>query len=491
MPMAELEAIARSDDRRRLAELLNAGFDPELTDKAFRTPLAVVAKEGAPECVRLLVEHGVFLDTGDPSPVQAAIEAGKLEILEELLRLGAESGGPEDYNPDYPAPLVIAAEIGYADAVEVLLAADSLGRSPWAVVDDALRQGLELRGKKKVGTLRALTLGLLSSGVELPPASGPLLRTLKYLAPAAKRRRDGPLEAAVRELKAKLNEAKAELDEAEDAFLESRFDQLFELIERVPAARRPGVLGVVAASATTGCYCFAEWLLEKGAAANLCDETGKTALMHAASHGSQQHLVIPLLDRGHACLNARDDAGRTALDLLGSRSAFPSAHVIERALTNPYHVRRDRGTPPLRINEAPSVVRHARELMRDRRIPELLALLSEGGLKGEEWKLAAGAAVLEDSANDCMTLLEYCLDQGADLNARVDAGGNVLHGACEVYLIPMRLLQRLVEAGADPMVVDHFGRGVADMVRRTWPEGHECRVYMEGVLAGSGSEDGT
>ncbi len=28
MPMAELEAIARSDDRRRLAELLSAGFDP-------------------------------------------------------------------------------------------------------------------------------------------------------------------------------------------------------------------------------------------------------------------------------------------------------------------------------------------------------------------------------------------------------------------------------------------------------------------------------
>ncbi len=97
---------------------------------------------------------------------------------------------------------------------------------------------------------------------------------------------------------------------------------------------------------------------------------------------------------------------------------------------------------------------------------------------------------MEDSTNSCMTLLEYCLDQGADLNARVDSEANVLHGACDVYLTPLPLLRRLVEAGADPMVVDCSGRRVADMVRKTWPEGHECRVYMEGVLAGTGSEEG-
>ncbi len=189
-------------------------------------------------------------------------------------------------------------------------------------------------------------------------------------------------------------------------------------------------------------------------------------------------------------MNARDDGGKTALDLCRSRpippenktGPWPAAQTIEGDLTNPYHVHRDRGTPPVRIHEASSVVQHARELMRNRRIPELLELLSASGLDKEERKLAAGAAVLEDSVNDCMTLLEYCLDQCADVNARVDSGANVLHEACVHDQIPLPLLRRIVEAGADPTVVDRFGRSVADNVRRTWPEGHECRVYMEDLL---------
>jgi len=246
----------------------------------------------------------------------------------------------------------------------------------------------------------------------------------------------------------------------------------------------------VAAFSTSGGYYFSTWLLEKGAGAFLCDQSGKTPLMHAAAHGSR-FLVGSLLERGDACLNATDDSGYTALDLCRSRPQLPerkrgsrpAAQVIEEDLTYLYNVRRDRGITPIRITEAPSFVQHAGELMRDRKIPELLQFLSKGGLNKEEWKLAAGAAVLADSVNDCMTLLEYCLDQGADVNARDDSGCNVLHGACDVDEIPLRLLRRLVEAGADPTVVDDFGRSVADRVRLTWPEGHKCRTYMEGVLA--------
>ncbi len=492
IPVAELKAIARSDDQRRLAELLRAGLDPNRTDELLKTPLAVVAKEGAVACVRLLVQHGAALDAGDPPPVQAAIEAGRLEVLEELLKSGAESGGPEHYDPDYPAPLVVAAEVGDVRAVEALLVSDSLGRSPWAVVDDALRESLELRGKKKLEVLRALTLGLADSGVEIPPGAGSLQRALRFLGGAARKLGDGPLEEAVRELKAGLDQTTADLDEAEDAFLESRFDELFELTESLPTARRAEVLGVVAASSTTGCFCFSKWLLEKGAAANVCDESGKTALMHVAAHGPEQ-LVQPLLDTGNACLNARDKAGVSALDLCRSRprppesktGPWPAAQVIERHLTNPYFVRRDQDTPPVRIDEAPSVVQHARKLVRGRRLSELLDLLNRGGLDEKDWQLAAGAAVLEDSFQNCMTLLEYCLDQGADLNTRDDAGSTALHGACQVSETPLRLLRRMVEAGADPTVVDRFGCSVAENVRRTWPEGHECRAYMESVLAGS------
>ncbi len=478
----DMKMVARSDDRQRLQELLDGGMDFERTDEFMVTPLGVAAKEGAIACVQFLIERGAALDAGDPGPVNAAIKAGKLDVLEVLLKAGAESGGPADYDPDYPAPLVVASEEGNVAAIETLLAAGSLARSPWALVDDAYQEALTLRGKKKQDVLRTLTMGLHQSAVEIPLNASILLKALKQLARLAKKNGDGQLETAVGELKAQLDMGKAEQGEAEDACLDSRFDELFELIGRVPVGRRPGVLGVVAASSTGGCYSFSEWLLEKGAAANLCDEDGQTALMHAAAHGSDQ-LVSPLLLTGTACLGAEDDTGKTALDLLKLRSAYPLAQVIEGDLTNLLNVRRDQGTQPLSLSEAPEITLDAWKLMNDRRIPELLSLLNQKGLDKEEWKLAAGAAVLSDSANDCMTLVEYCLDHGADPNACKDSGANVLHAACEVDHISASLLRRIVEAGADPMNIDCFGRSVTDVVRVSWPEGHECRDYMEGVIS--------
>lgn len=494
----DMETIARSDDWQRLQRLLDEGMDLERTAEFMVTPLGIASKEGALACIRLLVERGAALDAGDPGPVNAAIKAGKLDALAALLKAGAESGGREDYDPDYPAPLVVAAEEGNVPAIEALLAADILAFSPWAAIDDALWHGLELKGKKKLAVLRAITLEVQESGIELPSDASTLLRALKPLARAAKKNGDTSLQVAVREIKGRLDLAKAEQGEAEAAILELRFDDLFEVIERVPAVRRPGVLGVVAASSTTGCYSLSQWLLEKGASAYLCDDKGMTALMHTAAHGPTQ-LVKPLLDTGRACLNATDDASLTALDWCSVRSRprdsnlgppWPASYVIDRDLTNPYFTRRDQGTAPLRISDAPGVAQRAWNLMRDRRIPEVLALLNQGGSDEEDWRLAAGAAVLADSANDCMTLVEYCLDAGADPNARKDSGSNVLHGACSVAHTGVRLLRRLVEDGADPTLVDCFGRSVADRVRRTWPEDHECRIYMESVIAEAAAKSG-
>ncbi len=486
----DMEAIARSDDRLRLQELLDGGMDLERTDEFLVTPLAVAAREGAVACICLLFERGAALDAGDPPPAHAAIKAGRVDILEMLLKAGAENGDPEHvYDPDYPPALVVAAEEGNVAAIEALLAADILARSPWATIDDAYWHGLELRGEKKLAVLRAITVRVHESGIDVPSDASTLLRALKPLARAAKKKGDISLGAAVVGLKARLNLAKTEQRQAEEAFLESRFDELFELIQRVSVASRPGVLGVVAASATTGCYCFLQWLLEKGAAAYLCDEKGMTALMHAAAHGSDQ-VVDPLLYTGQACLNATDDAGQTALDLLGLRPSYHFAHVIERELTHLLNVRRDRGTPPLKLSDAPDIAQRAWKRMTERRIPELLDLLNQDGLDKEDWRLVAGAAMLADSANDCMTLVEYCLDQGADPNARIDSGSNVLHGACEVDHIKVPILRRIVEVGADPTLVDCFGRSVADVVRVTWPEGHECRVYMEGVIAEAAAKSG-
>ncbi len=57
IPFAELEAMARARPATFWQSCLSADLDGNRTDEVLSSPLAVVAREGALEYVRLLVEH--------------------------------------------------------------------------------------------------------------------------------------------------------------------------------------------------------------------------------------------------------------------------------------------------------------------------------------------------------------------------------------------------------------------------------------------------
>lgn len=495
--MQDLQQVLKEDDSRRLLSLIDQGLDVRSMSRDLVTLLGVATRAGAMECMRLLVERGAVIEAGDPSPIQIAIEMDRVDLLQELIRLGAKIQGPDvGYDADYPAPIVLAIEARNAEAVETLLSEGALEGESWAVVDDAYRAALDLHGKNKWAILEQLVRDLADREMELPTDAGSILRALKILKPRARKAGASKLLNAVEAVSRRLDRAKAELSEAEDAFLEDRFEDLFDLIEGVPDSRRPGILGIVAASATDACYCFSEWLLESGAAANLCDDEGKTSLMHVAEHASH-YLLGALLRTGRAALYAEDEHGRTAQDYFHIRAnhqfsqADPAVrslsgpgdgHEVRTPLTSPRLVELDQKTDPVYLRDTPDYVRTAAQLTRERKLSELLTHLKRRESKEEEWKMAAGAVVLEDCIADNMTLLESCLDEGADVNIRNDMGNTPLLGACDVYITPVRILKKIVGRGADLSATDARGRDALTIARRTWPEGHECREYIETIM---------
>lgn len=478
----ELSALLTSDNWRGLESRLEKGLDPNLMSGSLQTLLGAAVRKGAVQCLRKLVDFGAEINAGDPTPVEISIYARRADLLEELIRLGATIKGAEPYNPDYPAPIVVAVETGEHRLVEKLLSHGSFVNERWAVIDDAFRAALELKGRSRRKILKSLVEHVVRDHVEISPTSGRALRALKFLKTLRANSDASEFNGVLGQFSEQLSRIAAELGEAEDAFLEDRFDDLARLICEVPEGRRGQILGIVAVYATGGCYQLSKWLAENGAAVNLCDDDGRTALMHVAAHGSSL-LVNSLINTGSAALNAEDRHGRTAQDHLRKRGTFRSAQRIESLLNSSYSLSLDRGELPIKITECSEVVRAAAKLMRDHQFTDLLEHLDSIGEDKEEWALAAGAAILEDCANSSMCLLEYCLDEKADLNVRNDRGTTVLHGACGVHHIPLRVLRRIVDGGADVKALDERGKTVVDVARRTWDDGHECLEYIESLVS--------
>ena len=421
------------------------------------------------------------------SPLQTAIESGDADMVRQLVRQGVDIRTPADYpyNPDYPAPIVIAIEARQPEIVELLLSEGCFVGEQWAVIDDAFQMALDLRGKPRWPILEALIKDLASRpDLELPPASGSVLKAAKALASRAKKAEDRALSDAVAQVKGRFDQLKSESDQIENACLERRYDEVFEQLAAASPSLRKKLLGVVAIESCGGHYGFSEWLIELGAAAYVSDEVGMTPLMHSARHGSS-YITRPLVNSGRAALSAKDAEGRSALEHLQQRGEHPFSHVMEMDLTYPHGRSMDRGVTPVPLSACSSFVQRAAELTRECRVPELLAHLSSVSRKSDDWKLAAGAAVLEDCKNDCLTLLQYCLNEGADLTMRNDMGSTVLHDACEVYHMPLALLQQMVQGGADVTAIDDYQkRTVLEVVQRKkgWPPGHECRTYIESLF---------
>lgn len=470
-----LRSWAKADDAERLAVLLAEGADLLSTTEPFLTPLSLCAAAGASRCVEVLIAAGAALDAGDPPPVLAAALGGHQSVLERLVEAGAQLEAIP-YSEDEPGPLSAAAAAGNALAVRLLVQAGAIAPGAEQTLEDAFEFAMQQPAAKRVAVVKELFEGLFASG-EVTVAGSGAQRALRLLVNQGKKG-DEQLAALAARAKQRLDTEKAELREAQEAVGNARVNDLFELLSGVEASARPKLLGVAASIAAEAPHLFCETLLKHGPVLDLRGNRGRTPLLHAVAAGMA--ILVQELRLAGASLAIVDAEGRTARDLAEElvKIDYPfmdSMRLKLRAVPPPSERGRAEGLP---LAEAPAVAREAYELVMQRRLPELFQWLPT--LRGEEKRMAAGAAILADCTNGCFTLVECLLDLGADVRARNAMGEDVLMCALQNWMTPLALVKRIVGLGPDLGKANSQGRTVADMIPS--PATHPNHVYVLSVL---------
>ncbi|KAJ8600625.1 hypothetical protein CTAYLR_008984 [Chrysophaeum taylorii] len=135
------------------------------------TPLAMAAKNGHVDCVRLLLSHGAEVDaaTSDTgaTPLLAACHTGKFDCAQLLVSAGADV--ERRTTDDGSTPLLVAAQNGRTDCVRLLLEMGAFANSPRN--DGAT----PLLMAAKNGHLPCVKLLLPVSDVDQPSSKPPLV----------------------------------------------------------------------------------------------------------------------------------------------------------------------------------------------------------------------------------------------------------------------------------------------------------------------------
>ncbi len=130
-------------DMAALDALLDASADVNGYDRRPIRPLRyAIANNTTPDIVRTLIEHGAGTTRGESGwgPIHEAAWAGKIDMIELLIRNGAPV---DEFTADGATPVVVAAENGQTDAVQVLLDAGAdpdATESGWTALMAAARK---------------------------------------------------------------------------------------------------------------------------------------------------------------------------------------------------------------------------------------------------------------------------------------------------------------------------------------------------------------
>lgn len=457
------EAIAkdRPPDVRRLLE---AGADPNLADEKNRRPISFAALTGKGACLEALVKGGGRLDLRYEKGftlLQLVVIKGEAEMVERLLRLGAE---PNDVvGKDGYSALHFAANLKSAAKVKALLAAkakvniaDASGCTPLFIA--ALQESKEVvklmleagadpdfknkRGDTVLHTLVAMgktdmALWLLKAGAK-PTVENAAKATALHLAAAAGHAGLIPPMIAV------------------GAVVDGR--------------SKDGATPLIVAVAT-GHGEVLRALLQAGADPNSSPPQKHTALELAIRKG-QKPLVEILLASPKIHLRKADADGARAvgnpslalqIESLARKRGGP-AHAWARGAAPPLAVVATRPPPPTKKPTAAVKVPSRKATKDERRALARAAMAGDGAAIG---KLLDDGVSVDQVISKGRTALHYAAVKGKAEVVRLllargaDHGRQVADGRRALFLAARAghgdVVKALLEGGADPNVADDKG----------------------------------
>ena len=148
-----------------LSFLLEKGADPNAGRFLSRwSPIALAAQGSSPEIIALLLEYGA--QASESNALQNAVTAGRLDLVDALLKGGANVNDAPDYHhlprlyDHIETPLHTAVRLGKLDMVEKLLQHNA---DPYLPNSEGKTVMVAARGKDRLISLKLWLINRLSS----------------------------------------------------------------------------------------------------------------------------------------------------------------------------------------------------------------------------------------------------------------------------------------------------------------------------------------
>jgi ankyrin repeat protein len=475
---------AVTTDNLALAELLlasHANVDAE-TRLAGLTPLHLAAQSGNAPMVELLIKHGALVNKGNghgTTPLMMAAASGSAAAVTALVEHGADVNLREHVHDQ--TALMFAANLDRADAVKVLLAHGADPNASSKVVEIPkinFREKATAKSEQK-----AAESGAVSKKEETVKAEGIRADATKpdYKEPPVEKS-----DALAKADAAKPGAAKADTAKEDDAIAAyhkaaaERNAKVMGGMTPLLYAAREGNLAAAAAlldggakinevsgsehstplvlAIANGHYDFAKLMIDRGADVNLANDMGVAPLYATIDVRWPPHewSAEPIVDQEKTDYLA-------LMKLLLAKGANPNAQMKKQVWSRILSENRNwidpvGSTAFWRAAQADDV-RAMEVLKAGGADPNLASKIGTTPLM-----VAAGlgwSANYSTTSPTRLAAIQYCMSQGADVNAKDGLGYTPLHGAA--FVGDLKNIQFLVDHGAKIDAKTKAGDTVADL----------------------------